>query len=811
MTSEGYRSASAALRSLTFRISSVPIERLPSLVPYLCATLTSCRAVLSSPQTAQLSGSKESLETAVTIHKFKTQVSSLLQDRTVDGRWVAVVLVKCTVELGGWEVLQDCGSWVRSLLNILSKHGPPSTKKLCIITLTRIFVLTRDYPTLTREITTPSLPAYIASCLNNLSPSAKQSPTNGKLLDAVLECFNCLIPRHPTIFRTYVGQIRSIISSYIAPTPSNALNKGHTFPDHQNQYASRSTRHHAQRVWVQLHHCAPKSASAVDWEEALKTTIQSIHSTADQIFRAVIEDWESVASVVSTIQSGQTRDHIPSETDTNPIGLPSWSGIWAGAERISGLIELLREFIITSNSPSIILRVGLIMDLFNRIFSLTVPQGRSSDQLQVSVRLNTQIEKDERESMWLILPGIHTVTVKVVSALIERMEISLLPLAQILLDQLIWVFDAEEQDADLRSSIYHATSQLLNLIGPCLSKETVTSLRTIIRACCRDLDVEIQQADQKQTSNAQEKGFGSKASTNADAFLPNINPTTPRPAINNTTLRASAERLLPVLLSKLPTTYVTVPLRSQMDRIAVMSQHKDAMVASVLKPPKKVGHGGQSILPLLARSFPESSEVEAILRPRFPPIRVAFDTNDGSLEEEDQEDKKMDDVEQISEAVNDRVDTLAEHRINQANADIKPMPPYTPGPSINEPVNTSHVENPASENVSNTNGSILPKSSPVPSETLWPKRPSMANESLPENNSSVPAPPAASTEPTTNLPSFPSNDSSSAAREKMVSPRARSSQQVEFSNLEGPEGDSEEEDEVPALVLGSDSDDDSDE
>jgi hypothetical protein len=54
------------------------------------------------------------------VHKLKTQISSLLQGKTAEGRFAAVVLVKGIVEAGGWEILHDSEKWVQGLLSILT-------------------------------------------------------------------------------------------------------------------------------------------------------------------------------------------------------------------------------------------------------------------------------------------------------------------------------------------------------------------------------------------------------------------------------------------------------------------------------------------------------------------------------------------------------------------------------------------------------------------------------------------------------------------------------------------------------------------
>jgi pre-rRNA-processing protein RIX1 len=194
----------ATLRALTYRISSTPTSQLPQHVPAIAASLANCRTLLSS---TQASGAKAtSSEASVAIHKYRTLLSTLLQDRTLQGRWCAIVLTKATIELGAWETLQKSLPWVRGLLGFLNKPDPPSSKKLCIITLTRIFLLTREYPTLIREITTPSLPAFVQACLQ-IANSKSVTPS---LLETILQSFNELLPRHPTIFRSYLKQLHPI-------------------------------------------------------------------------------------------------------------------------------------------------------------------------------------------------------------------------------------------------------------------------------------------------------------------------------------------------------------------------------------------------------------------------------------------------------------------------------------------------------------------------------------------------------------------------------------------------------------------------
>ena len=107
-----------SLRAVTHRLTATPVQQLPQITSFLATSISDCAELLSTSQ-SQKSGKNES-DTAVQLHKLKTRLASLLQDRSVEGRWTAVVLVKATVEAGQWEVLRGCEPIVRGLIGILA-------------------------------------------------------------------------------------------------------------------------------------------------------------------------------------------------------------------------------------------------------------------------------------------------------------------------------------------------------------------------------------------------------------------------------------------------------------------------------------------------------------------------------------------------------------------------------------------------------------------------------------------------------------------------------------------------------------------
>ena len=114
--------ASNLLRVVTQRLSSTPSQQLPHISPYLAAIIAQHGKTLATPmKEGQTLGETES---AVIVHKLKTQLSALLQDKTPEARYAAVILIKTTVEIGDWNILQGVGVWVRDLIGIFGVSEP---------------------------------------------------------------------------------------------------------------------------------------------------------------------------------------------------------------------------------------------------------------------------------------------------------------------------------------------------------------------------------------------------------------------------------------------------------------------------------------------------------------------------------------------------------------------------------------------------------------------------------------------------------------------------------------------------------------
>ncbi|KAK1087100.1 hypothetical protein LTR33_001225 [Friedmanniomyces endolithicus] len=623
-TTNDLSNAQATLRAITYRLSSTPPSQLPHVTAQLAGQVWACKDLISSPP----GSTKQGNEGSITVNRFRTYLSTLLQDRTIEGRWAAVVLVKATIEAGGVEVLSKSNAWVRSLLGILKKPDPPTTRMLAIIALTRIFTLTWDYTNLIREITTPALPAFIGTCLSN----AENQRCSGSELQAILEAFATLIPKHPTMFRTHEAQIRSELLRVLSVTSSTVGTGRHYTAEH---------RHSAQQLLVLLHNCAPKQGAADKWNETLRATVTAAHTTCDRIFRSVIEDWQTTSGVQPSLAvNARLQGDVELDND-DAVGMTGWKGVYAGSERLIALLDLLGSQIETATAGAVTIRLGLVVDLLTRLFSLRTPSAKLA-----TVKPNQQVSKDEREALFAILPAVHVATLKLTRSILRRFGSSVASITQPLLAQITWLFQAEASYSGVRTSTYGALADILKLQGPTLSRGDVSDVEGIIKACCQDLLPTAQvspAANGVVNGSSNQNGvLGQQASKTTSANVP-------------MTLRLAAEALVPLCFSQITSSHLPGRVRTLMERAAVLTQHKDALVASVLNPAPNGSRSKTqpSLLPLLAKQYTQSAEVEALLRPRMPVIRTG---RSGSGESEEDEEEYEDERSPIANGYEDTAD-----------------------------------------------------------------------------------------------------------------------------------------------------------
>lgn len=465
--------------------------------------------------------------------------------------------------------------------------------------------MTYQYQSLVRELTTPTLPNFVSACLNLISSksSARVLDVSSSLIETVLESFCLLIPRHPTIFRPFNNQIKDIIRSYLAPTPCD------------RHFVPFSLSECAWRVAVLLYQTAAKNTSGEEWGKGIRALISDIHGTIDQVYRAVIEDWESTAGYVSKPVDINQEVHGGAEFEED---LPAWKGIDAGVQRLVGMLGLLREHFNHQTPTTVTIPIHIIIDLLTRLLSVVPATNAKGSSDYEGVRLHPAIERHEREGLWAGLQSIHVASLEVYLVLVDRLQVNFISSAQRCLSQVAWVFSSYLHDEAFHSMAYRLLAKIIPLCGSSLDKPAVALLNPVVRACCKDLSV----LDDEYRSQAQEdvaKAPINGSSANADTFLNNKMGLPTVVICSGSVAHNAAAGLLPLFLLHLPQQYLQGYLRAKMDQTAILAHHKDVMLASVLNPILgKNGRSLSSILPHLCREFPNDPAVEALLRPRLP-------------------------------------------------------------------------------------------------------------------------------------------------------------------------------------------------
>lgn len=781
MATQTLSAATSCLRIASQRLSAAQdVRSLPVIAAGVAQVLTNCHSLFVHSS----SKSKKDSEAGLALHRWNTQLNTLLQARTVQERWAAVVLIKATIEAGGWDILSKSEPWVRGLLNILKRSDPPTTKRLCMTTLTRIFQLTWDHPTLVREITTPALAPFISTCLGLVSgPRSQPSDLD---FTAVFDSFATLLPRHPTVFRTQQSQIEGLLRSIVDSTTSPRKKQS------------------AARLLALLPQCEPRQGSGDKWLKDLKSSVARCHTALDTIFAHVQEEWRSTAGHNTSLAAANNAPH-GSNGSLNGADKKSTK---ASAQTALDSLSLVAHQISNATSSPVSIPLGLLVDLMARICAIAAkPDGSGG-----SARYTQDTTKEEREAVANALPRLHTVTMELMGSLVALLGSLTLPCLDTLLDQIIWVFQVESADATVRTGVYSTLQTLLNQAGPSMQKEAIEQVAPIIKGCCNDV---LPAEGDHMGQNSQGSASASNAIANADVFLTQPETSKPR-ALSLPALQQAASDLLPVLLAKLSAEQMPPRLRAQLDRTAVLCGHKEALIASVLNPPSKQAKGSQSssLLPLLARQYASDPNVEALLRPRMPVIKT--NAIDGDDEPSDEEDNEMD---YAAEALT--LPSNGDHDpVGVANGGQDSVLNATEGASGLQPTTALGVND-----LKPSNGEAFPIAAALPSakrETTATKR---AYEGLPQqdakrsrvDDTQLPASTDGTTDDVdTEMGRPESRDDVVETSARTAAPIVAREQSTTLApatlQAAGPDGDSDDDDFViPTLDLGSSSDDEEEE
>ena len=311
---------------------------------------------------------------------------------------------------------------------------------------------------------------------------------------------------------------------------------------------------------------------------------------------------------------------------TKPLNLESFPNISAGLERLGGLLHTVQVFLATSFAPSISLPLDSVLELADTMLSITTASIQARES-------HSNLSSDELSTIYLYLPKIHAAIIGILSLLISRLGSGSAGISHGILELVLWTLEKEKPNYVIRASIYRLVSHLLQLFGYSIGKTISQPISRCIKLCCEDLlppqtiPTSLGQPSTKPAANGNLKP-PADASTKSTRGHQELRA--------STDVQIAAAHLLSIAPSHLPNGFLSSSLRAQVDRTAILTRNREAMLASVLNPPnaKNGSRAPGSILPLLARSFPDQADVEALIRPRMPVLQIGTEEDYDSDREE---------------------------------------------------------------------------------------------------------------------------------------------------------------------------------
>lgn len=505
-------------------------------------------------------------------------------------------------------------------------------------------VLTVDKPTLIRQIVSPNLPVTIGHILNILKPmnsSASDAMPSEDTLATALEALKDLLCHNPVTFRPFTQCTQEIVLSVLSPQRglsklgrlagdlfvslhlSGTAPRGGTGGIIANEGGGSSSGNRA-------------TAVAEAWTRTVKAVISEIDELLDVILRCMDEGHRIGIS---------RRNRSTEVSGVSNIGLSEWKGISKGFDRAEMLLRLLSRFLCHPTSSQVAIPLGQFVGLTGRLTGLSCEAAEN----------NTAIERPERETVIVRLSGLKCCALNLLSSAIERLGRIFAPLVNLVIEQLVFAYSEHRSDTGIRTAVYTLLTALLNLFGPALDKQTVTSVHPILSSLYTDL---VLNADEPKTTlpvkpvgKRGNRNTGKQKEIHADSLLSSSSRPNSRPMWLRGLISA-AEELLVAVLEKLPPNYVRPQTRRLLDRAAVFTANEKAMMASVLFPATSPDGNlrGRSILPHLVGVNRGNLAVEGIVRPRLPVIWVGRRRADDVEEEEEEEEGEEEEVEEEEEA-----------------------------------------------------------------------------------------------------------------------------------------------------------------
>lgn len=395
--------------------------------------------------------------------KLHTRISTLLQSKSVGVRWSGICLAKAVLERqnGKWESLMSHGStWMKLLLKVLERETSEPVIERATSTVCTIIQMTEGKPSLTRELTTPSLPTFFTHVFTILGKPS----TSDNLTKAMLYRIQQSLITHPTTFRPFAGKLQALVSRNINGSCTDA------------QLIELSAR-----CFVSLHLCAPKNTAADQWTTGFLAVIGECHATLSYIFQTVVEEKATLP--------------IPGGLDMLLFSSDYSSQVPLAVRRLHCLVQTVIAFLNLPTKDVVKIPVGQLVMLMQRMLEVTPKSGIKASTPQTS-----------QVALLSVLPQLHSISFGLLHTSIEVLGKNMQQHIHLLQELLL--VHCSSTDRFCRVSALEALAASLRLFSFVGSDKQ--SFGSMVRHCVTTLEQVVPSISNLSTSTNNGQGHGQK-------------------------------------------------------------------------------------------------------------------------------------------------------------------------------------------------------------------------------------------------------------------------------------------------------------
>ncbi|KAG6903450.1 hypothetical protein C0995_005473 [Termitomyces sp. Mi166 len=197
---------------------------------------------------------QDSLLPSSHLTKWTTRINSLLHSKDAGARWAGLCIAHKTSILSRPTMIECAHSWLGVALPLLSKNEPSPTIKASIRLLRTIFSAGIGTPEYQRQVATPNIPKFTAAII---AIAEKNGDEEIRVL--ILTTLARLVPLYPTLYRSSHAALSTLVLRFLngsAPNPT-----------------SDSLLKPASRLYTVLHFTGGKVGAASLWRKSVDETL----------------------------------------------------------------------------------------------------------------------------------------------------------------------------------------------------------------------------------------------------------------------------------------------------------------------------------------------------------------------------------------------------------------------------------------------------------------------------------------------------------------------------------------------------------